>query len=86
MSAAGTIDLRAQRLDVDQQVADLALLGDLEIVLVGLEVARRPPASVAVTCVRNAVGRETDDGELHLVVAAAVFLLEIRRRSPTASR
>ena len=57
MSAAGTTIFARMRVDVDQQVADLALLGNLEVVLVRVEVARDLGVA-AVTCERNVVGGE----------------------------
>ena len=80
-------DLRAHRVDVDQQVADLALLGNLEVGLVRVEVAR--DLGVGRGHLRpEAVGGEADDRELHLVVAAAVLLLEllVGHRQPVGER
>jgi len=79
--------LGPQRLDVNQQVADLALLGNLEIALVRVEVARHLGVA-GVDLGAEAIGGEADDGELHLVVAAAIFLFELRvvDRQPIGQR
>ena len=52
------VDLGAQRVDVDQQVLDLALLGNLEVVLVRVEVASTTSASDAVTWPRTLSARD----------------------------
>ena len=70
----GDDDARPQRFGVNRQVVDLALLGNLIVVGVGLEVR----GEVRLTDrdgVPEVVRREDDDVELHLLVAQAVLLV-----------
>ena len=72
-------DLGAPRFDIDEQVADLALLGNLEVRLVRVEIAgdvRVAGRNLAA----ERVGGEPDHRELDLVVAPPVLLLELRVR------
>ncbi len=87
MSAGRHHGLGLEGVLIDQQIPDLPFLADLEIGLMGVEVARH--LGVARADLRpEAVGRQADHRQLHLVVAAAIFLFELllRHRDPVGQR
>ena len=77
----------AHRLDVDEQITDLALLGHLEVVLVRLEV-RCHVRIGRRDVLAERVGGEADHRQLDLVVPAPVFLFEVllADRQPVGDR